>query len=238
VKLARNEIASFTNKDLAIIRGGPNDSNRNESMKGLKNLNEFVNLRNNTNFMVVTIPHRHDLLDTSCVNTEVQNFNAKLHKIMRNKNKVRIPEHKTTREDFTQHGLHLNATGKNKLAKLMLQNISLLSSSRKNHHIILGWTTTLHDTSAVNDTAAIQSEEHVVRSNDGAKDGQIASINHDMGTSNIYNGIPQVAEDEQIIIIKNKVSSEDQIDHDTQGIRTSTRPNRSPNTRSDDFLWV
>jgi hypothetical protein len=202
VKLARNETASFTKKDLVIIWGGANDANRNKSMKGLKNLNEFVNLRNNTNFMIVTIPYRHDLLDTSCVNTEVKNFNAKLHKIMRNKSNVRILEHKTIREDFTQHGLHLIATSKNKVVKMMLQNISLLSASRKKHHIILGWTTTLHDTSAVSNTAAVQSEEHVVRSNDGAKDGQIASINHGMGTSNIDNCIPQVAEDEPFLNYK------------------------------------
>jgi len=78
-------------------------------MKGLKYLNEFVNQRNNTNVMIVTAPHRHDLLLTSYINNEAQIFNRKLHKIMKNKDKVRILDHETTREYFTEQGLHLNA---------------------------------------------------------------------------------------------------------------------------------
>jgi hypothetical protein len=39
-------------------------------------------------------------------------------------NDVRILDHQTTREDFIQHRLHLNATGKSKVVKLMSQNIS------------------------------------------------------------------------------------------------------------------
>jgi hypothetical protein len=47
---------------IVTIWGGSNDVNRNESIKGLMNLNEFVDQRNNTNIMIVTIPHRHDWL--------------------------------------------------------------------------------------------------------------------------------------------------------------------------------
>ena len=216
-KLARNEIASFTKEDLVIIWGGANDVNKNESMKGLMNLHEFVDQRINTNFMVVTIPHRHDLRDTSCVNKEVQNFNTELHKIMKNKINVRILEISTTREDFTKHGLHLNAAGKNKVAKLMFQNIPLLSTDKKKHHIILGWTTSLQSTSAGNDTSPDRNEEHVGDNNEGSTDSQIASIIQDMGASNIDDGIPQAAEENQMIIINNKVRSEDLIDPNTQG---------------------
>jgi len=100
-KLARDEIARLSHRDAVIIWGGSNDVNRNETNKGLKHLNEFVNQRNNTNVMIVTAPHSHDLLATSCVNNEVWTFNSKLHKIMKNKDKVRILDHQTTREDFT-----------------------------------------------------------------------------------------------------------------------------------------
>jgi hypothetical protein len=57
------------------------------------------------------------MLATSCINKKVQNFNKKLHKIMKNKDNTRILDHEPTREDFTQHGLHLNATGKTKVVK-------------------------------------------------------------------------------------------------------------------------
>jgi hypothetical protein len=44
-KIAKNEIAGFSNRDAVIIWGGSNDIDRNETMKGLKYLNEFVNQR-------------------------------------------------------------------------------------------------------------------------------------------------------------------------------------------------
>jgi hypothetical protein len=103
-KLARNEIARLSNRDAVIIWGDSNDVNRNETMKGLKYLNEFVNQRNNTNVLIVTAPHRHDLLVTSCVNNEVQIFDWKLHKTMKNKGNVRIIDTETTREDSHNMG--------------------------------------------------------------------------------------------------------------------------------------
>ena len=50
---------------------------------------------------------------------------------MKNKDNVRILNLETIREDFTQHGLHLNATGKTKVVKLMSQKISQLFEAKK-----------------------------------------------------------------------------------------------------------
>jgi len=71
-KLLKNETAGFSNTDAIIIWGGSNDINRNETMKGLKYLNDFVNQRKNTKVMIVAAPHRHDLLITSFINNEAQ----------------------------------------------------------------------------------------------------------------------------------------------------------------------
>ena len=122
--------------------------NHNKRMKGLKHLNDFVNQRSNTNIRIVTAPYRHDLLITSCINNEVQIFNRKLHKIMKNKDNVRILDQETNREDSTQHGFYPN--GKDKVVKLMSQNISHLFEVRKKHPIILKWRTTHSDPSLVN----------------------------------------------------------------------------------------
>jgi len=91
-------------------------------MKGIRHLNDFVNQRTNTNIRIITAPHRHDLPNTSCINNEVQIFNRKLCKLINNKENVKILEQETKREDFTQHGLHLNMSGKDKIAKLLAQN--------------------------------------------------------------------------------------------------------------------
>ena len=75
--------------------------NKNETRKGLECLNKCVNLRSNTNVMILRIPHRYDLSIDSCVNKEVVTFNRKLHKLMRNKQKVKVLDYKITRVDFT-----------------------------------------------------------------------------------------------------------------------------------------
>jgi hypothetical protein len=122
--------------------------NRNKTIDGLKRLNDFVNQRGNRNIMTVTASYRYDLLIVLCVNNEVQIVNRKLHtcKIMKN---VRILDQETNREDFTQRGLHLNATGKDKVVQLMSQNISQLFESQKNR-IILKRRTSHSDRSLVN----------------------------------------------------------------------------------------
>jgi Cu/Ag efflux pump CusA len=119
---------------------------------------------------------------------------------MKNKDNVRILDHETIREDFTQHGLHLNATGEINVVKLMSQNISQLFEAKKRYPVILKWRTTHNDRSLANNIPIIINEDHVV--------------------------------------IDNKGRNEDQIDSNNQGIRTSSRPKRFPNTRSDDFLCI
>jgi hypothetical protein len=47
---------------------------------------------------------------------------------------------------------------------------------------------------------------------------------------------PRNVINEDQVIIDNKGGTEDQMDSNNQGIRTSTRPKRFQNTRSDDFL--
>jgi len=80
---------------------------------------------------------------------------------MKNKDNVRILGHQTTREDFTRHALHLNATGKSKVVKLMSQNISQLFEVKKKHPIILKWRTTHNDPSLVDSIPKVINEDHV-----------------------------------------------------------------------------
>jgi len=187
--------------------------------------------------MIVNIPHRHVLLASSCINKETENFNKKLQKIMKYKDNLRILKYKPTREDFTQHGFHLNATGKAKVAKLMSQNLSPLPENKNKYPITLKWITTLQDANTVNNIPEVLNEEYVVMGSEGRKDDQIDPTIQGNETASLANAIPKVMKEEQALI-KTKERNEDQMDCENQGIRTSTRPKRSPNTRSDDFLWI
>ena len=56
-------------------------------------------------------------------------------------------------------------------------------------------------------------------------------------TASLVDTISNIINDKQAPSI-NKERNKDQMDDDNQGIRTSTRPKRFPNTRSEDFLWI
>jgi len=55
--------------------------------------------------------------------------------------------------------------------------------------------------------------------------------------SSCINSIPKVISEDHVVI-DNKGRNEDEMGSYNQGIRTSSKPKRLPNTRSNDFLWV
>jgi hypothetical protein len=96
--LAKSEVTTLTKSDTVIVCGGSNDVNRNESQVALSSLKNFVNLRTNTQFVILTLSQRHDLMHDSCVNKEIHSFNRKLDKIMKNKEMVKILDYDITRK--------------------------------------------------------------------------------------------------------------------------------------------
>jgi len=50
-------------------------------------------------------------------------FNRKLQKMMKTADKVKIIQGNLSRNDFTFHGLHVNISGKEKMAELIGKNI-------------------------------------------------------------------------------------------------------------------
>jgi hypothetical protein len=65
---------SYTKKDVCIVWGGTRDVAKNESENGLWQMESLVSRLKHTNFMLINVPHRHDLLEWSCVNTAVKNL--------------------------------------------------------------------------------------------------------------------------------------------------------------------
>jgi hypothetical protein len=57
----KKEITRMTKRDVVIMCGGVNNINKNESIKGLKSVIQFVQNRSNTNVIIMNAPHRYDL---------------------------------------------------------------------------------------------------------------------------------------------------------------------------------
>jgi hypothetical protein len=66
------------------------DINKNEAKMGLRHLKNLVMDIQNTNILIVTVPHRYDLQELSCINNEISFFNRKLQKIMMTNDDVKI----------------------------------------------------------------------------------------------------------------------------------------------------
>jgi hypothetical protein len=86
----------------------------------------------------MTPPQRYDLKDSSCINKEIQVFNRKLHKLPQDMHHVSIIDTNLTRNEFSRHGLHMNFSGKEEIAKIIGHNITNLLTSQ-NPPISLKW---------------------------------------------------------------------------------------------------
>jgi hypothetical protein len=70
-----------------------------------------------TNIIVVNVPYRYDLLESSYVNGEVALFNMKLERYLKLFNWVTLLTTNCPRRNFTKHGMHLSNLGKSDVSK-------------------------------------------------------------------------------------------------------------------------
>jgi predicted GTPase len=90
---------------------------KNNSTLGMRHLLDFVINATHTNVIVMSAPHRYDLMRNSCVNNEVEVFNSKLHKRLQRLEKVEVIDVVSERNFYTKHVQHLNSEGKESMAK-------------------------------------------------------------------------------------------------------------------------
>jgi len=89
-----------------------------ELYKGPTTPMDYIKTNNHTNIILVTVPPRYDLMQSSCMNSEIKLFNRKLKKM------VKVYQHMSVLEmDNDNHGLHLNSQGKEVFSKLIVSHI-------------------------------------------------------------------------------------------------------------------
>jgi hypothetical protein len=122
-----------------ILWGRSKDIAKNEAVSGLRSLRKFVNNKKNTNIILITAPHRYDLMEFLCVNEEVKIFNREMHKVMKLENNVKILDTSLDRSCCTKHGLHLNRIGKERVMERMLNQIRTPINKNKQKVIAQYW---------------------------------------------------------------------------------------------------
>jgi hypothetical protein len=99
----------------------------------------FLVQNQHTNIIIIPALHRHDLVMSSCVNNEIQTFNRKLSKMTKAMSHVVMLDVSLDRKDFTQHGMHLNSTRKEKVAIFIGQCLTNLLNKQVNNILPLTW---------------------------------------------------------------------------------------------------
>ena len=117
------EIKQLSTQDVAVVWGGSKDVGRNESQQAINRIQKFVETNEHTKVILMEAPHRHDLMQESCVNKEVKRYNTRMRKYMKNNKNVTVLEVNVNRSGFTTHGQHMNIKGKKLLAKRIAETI-------------------------------------------------------------------------------------------------------------------
>ena len=80
VNTVRKDIQTLKKNDVVILWGGSNDVSKNNTSETIRQLSKFVEEKNEVNLVLMKALPRHDLIPTSCVNSEVLKFNSQMEK--------------------------------------------------------------------------------------------------------------------------------------------------------------
>jgi hypothetical protein len=202
---------------MLVIWGGSNDIAKNNSIMGIRHLLELVINVNHTNVIVMSAPHRHDLMSNSCVNKEIENFNGKLRLRMERLGSVEMIDVVNNRNLYTRHGQHLNTEGKKNMAKKIISAIERVLS-KKVEPITGKWYT-----DKTTDTRDHQPVQGMIDSNTEVEINERSNTPGGLYTLKIQDA-------------KKKCECENT--SDTVDRKSPERPRRQSVTRNSNFLWT
>jgi hypothetical protein len=131
VNTANSDITNLTKNNVVIFYGGVNDVAKENSKMALRQIRNFIKSNDHTNIILVSVPQRYDLLESSCVNNEIRARNRKLMQSVGAYQHASILEISSDGKPFTNHGLHLNGLGKEVLSKQIVSHTYAILGHKK-----------------------------------------------------------------------------------------------------------
>jgi hypothetical protein len=135
----KEEIEKLSGEDIVVVWGGSNDIGKQNPQEALSQVCKFVDRSQDVHVIVMSAPHRHDLMPSSCVKVEVARFNCLLRKRMKLYKRAKILDTDLNRDCFTKHGLHMNSSGKEQLILKLADMIESLTIKNSGSSIQLQW---------------------------------------------------------------------------------------------------
>jgi hypothetical protein len=125
-------------EDFQVVSSGANYASRNDLRNGFYEVISFVKSVDQTNVILVGIPHRYDL-GSSQYNSEIEIYNRKLDKLAKIFTHVNVVKVDNNRQQYTTHGQHLNGLGKELLSSNLLLQIYSTLEKASGPTIALAW---------------------------------------------------------------------------------------------------
>jgi hypothetical protein len=72
------KMTQVTREEIVVLCGGAKDVADNNCVVGMKHILDLLINSTHTNAILSSVPHRHDLINDSCINREVKVFNRSL----------------------------------------------------------------------------------------------------------------------------------------------------------------
>ena len=138
VNTMKEDIRTLKSDDVLIIWGGTNDIGKNNSKEAIRHLCTFIKNNRKVNTIVLTAPPRNDL-PSSCINSEVSNYNRQLRRRLKQYNNIQILETNLERKYFTKHGAHLNSSGKEYITQRLAAVVNSFFHTKPMSPIHLQW---------------------------------------------------------------------------------------------------
>jgi hypothetical protein len=86
---------------MVVVWGGSKNVGKNETKQGISWVKDFVETNKHTNIILMEVPHRHDLIQFSCVNKEMEKFNRNIKKHMKAHENAEVMKVNLDRRAFT-----------------------------------------------------------------------------------------------------------------------------------------
>jgi len=119
--------------DLVVVCSGTNDYDLNDFSLTFQNIKNYVMINNNSNIILMNVPFRYDLWNSSSVNKNISVLNRKLRKLAKAFPHINFLQTFKNRNLFTAHGLHRSKLGK-KLVNLQLAHLLLTAFDQNLHY--------------------------------------------------------------------------------------------------------
>jgi len=142
---AKEEISQLSHEDVIVIFTGTNDYELNEFSLTLQNITNFIQANKHTNIILINIPLRSDLPNSTSVNSSISILNRKLKKLVKVFPHTSFLETENNRNSFTNHGLHLNILGKQLVTCQIASLLQSIFEHKTSVPIILGWHNEIKD---------------------------------------------------------------------------------------------